>query len=89
MDYSTIAALANELFSKASFIAEIQNEDDYQNTLQLMDKLVDNYDDQKSLIEVLSWSIARWEDASSEFREFNQQRSGLYPESSADFHANP
>lgn len=36
-----------------------------------MDQLVDDYDTNKPLIEVLSVSIERWEDQAEEFSDFN------------------
>lgn len=73
MGFEQIKLKANELFSEANFISEIQNEDDYQNALSLMDNLIDDYDKQRPLIEILSNTIERWENTSKEFTEFNQR----------------
>jgi len=73
MGFEQIKLKANELFSEANFISEIQNEDDYQNALSLMDNLVDDYEKQRPLIEILSNTIERWENTSKEFTEFNQR----------------
>ena len=43
-------------------IESISNEADYEQTLALMDELTGDYDNQKPLIDMLSASIARWED---------------------------
>jgi len=36
-----------------------------------MDELIEGYNEQKPLIEVLSLSIERWEEESEEFSSFN------------------
>ena len=38
-----------------------------------MDELIEDYDNQKALIDVLSGSIARWENTSPEFSAFNDR----------------
>lgn len=37
-----------------------------------MDELVDDYDTNKQLIELLATSIERWEDGADEFADFNK-----------------
>lgn len=71
MNAAKLKEQAKSLFSSASFITHIHNEEDYGYALELMDELIDDYDDQKPLIEILSLSIERWEEASEEFSEFN------------------
>ena len=73
MGLEQIKLKANALFSEASFIIEIRNEEDYQQALTLMDNLIEDYDKQRPLIEILSNSIEHWEDNSEEFTEFNQR----------------
>ncbi len=54
-------------------IESISNEADYAQALALMDELIEDYDNQKPLIDMLSASIARWEDKSPEFKSFNER----------------
>lgn len=70
-NFSQVKHTALELFSMASFIAHISNEDEYHQALALMGELIEEYDLHKPLIGVLSASIERWEDESEEFVEFN------------------
>lgn len=62
MNIARLKEQAKSLFSSAGFITHIQNEDDYESALELMDELIEDYDEQKPLIEVLSISIERWEE---------------------------
>lgn len=62
---------AHSLFEEASFLNEIHNNSDYEKALALMEDLIEDYDNQRSLIELLAGSIARWEESSDEFAEFN------------------
>jgi HTH-type transcriptional regulator/antitoxin HigA len=64
---------ARALFAKAGFIAQIRNRRDYKQALALMDQLIEDYDRNRPLIEVLSTSIERWEASADEFAEFNRQ----------------
>ena len=77
MNIALVKAQAKSLFSMASFITHIDNDDDYESALALMDELIDDYDEQKPLIEILSASIARWEDESEEFTQFNKNIESL------------
>jgi HTH-type transcriptional regulator/antitoxin HigA len=64
---------ARALFEKAGFIGRIQDQTDYEQALALMDELIEDYDRNRPLIEVLSNSIERWEASADEFAEFNRQ----------------
>ena len=77
MNVALLKQQAKTLFSSASFITKICNEADYEAALELMDDLVDDYDEQKPLIEILSISIEKWEEESAEFSEFNTQIKSL------------
>ena len=77
MNVAEIKKQAKSLFVRAGFIAHIHDEDDYEAALALMDELIEDYDGQKPLIEVLSLSIERWENASPEFAEFNAKIAAL------------
>lgn len=60
-----------EALAKVPYLAHIETQDDYEQALALMDDLVDDYDSNKFLIEMLSLSIERWEGQADEFAEFN------------------
>ena len=73
MGFAAIKEQASELFNQAPFISHINNEADYAQALALMDELMEDYDNQKPLIDMLSSSIARWEDTSPSFKSFNDR----------------
>ena len=77
MSYALIKEKAHELFEQAHFITHIDNEGDYTKALALMNELIDDYDHNKPLIEVLSLSIEKWEDQSEYFSEFNTDVASL------------
>ena len=77
MGFAAIKKKARELFDEASFISHINNDDEYNQALALMDELVEDYDNQKALIEVLSVSIEHWENTSPEFAVFNEHIANL------------
>ena len=51
-----------DALAQAPFVARIETQDDYERALELMDQLVEDYDDN----EVLAVSIERWEDQAAE-----------------------
>ncbi|WP_372988111.1 type II toxin-antitoxin system HigA family antitoxin [Marinobacter sp.] len=60
-----------DALARVPFVAHIETQDDYERALDLMDQLVDDYDANKLLIEILAASIERWEDQAPEFSDFN------------------
>lgn len=60
-----------DALARVPFVAHIETQDDYERALDLMDQLVDDYDANKLLIEILAVSIERWEDQAVEFSDFN------------------
>ncbi len=72
MGFAAIKEKARNLFEEAAFISHITNDDDYQQALLLMDELIDDYDNQKALIEVLATSIEKWASVAPEFSTFNK-----------------
>lgn len=68
-----------EALAQVPFITQINSQEDYDRALALMDELVDDYDTNKVLIELLSTSIERWEDRADEFAEFNKAVAGIEP----------
>lgn len=73
MNFSVVKAKAKALFDEAAFIGEIRNDDDYEQALLFMDELIDDYDNNRVLIEWVANSIERWENKSPEFSAFNQR----------------
>jgi HTH-type transcriptional regulator/antitoxin HigA len=71
MNHAALKNTAQELSTQASFLVEIKDNDEYQQALALMEELIDDYDNQQVLIELLTGSIKRWEDESDDFSEFN------------------
>ncbi len=71
MGFAVIKEKAHALFEEAGFISQIANDDDYAQARALMDDLIENYEVNRPLIEVLARSIERWEDSSDEFAAFN------------------
>lgn len=61
-----------EALVQVPYIAHINNQDEYERALELMDELVDDYDTNKQLIELLATSIERWENGADEFADFNK-----------------
>jgi len=64
MSYAALKKAAQQLQSQAAFLIEISNNSEYEKALELMDELIEDYDNQLLLIELLSKSINRWENKS-------------------------
>ncbi|OYK79665.1 transcriptional regulator [Coxiella burnetii] len=75
----TNCQLRVDLFEEARFIGHIQNKKEYEEALALMEELIEDYNYNKPLIEILAASIERWENEASEFREFNKHIRRLQP----------
>lgn len=54
MNYSALKKTAQRLSDQASFVVEIVDNDEYEQALELMDELIDDYDNHLVLIELLS-----------------------------------
>jgi HTH-type transcriptional regulator/antitoxin HigA len=77
MNIALIKRKANDLFSEASFLSKIENENEYEAALEMMEELIERYDENRSLIVLLSNSIEEWEGDAKEFQEFNKAVEGL------------
>ncbi len=77
MSFSTIKAQARTLFNEAVFLTQIHNAEEYEQALEFMDDLIEEYDTYEPLIVMLAASIERWENQAPEFAEFNQHISDL------------
>lgn len=73
MRLETIKQRAHALFDDAYFLVHVNNQSDYEKALATMDELMEDYNANRALIEVLSSSIERWEDSADEFSEFNSR----------------
>ncbi|MCX7125616.1 MAG: transcriptional regulator [Gammaproteobacteria bacterium] len=71
MAFAALKKKAHALLDQAPFISHINNDEEHRLALALMDELIDDYDYNRYLIEILSVSIERWEDESKSFSEFN------------------
>jgi len=72
-DVTALKKSARVLSDRASYLIEITNEDEYEKALALMDEIIDDYDNQQVLFELLSNSIERWEETSADFADFNKR----------------
>ncbi|MFQ3231650.1 helix-turn-helix domain-containing protein [Reinekea sp.] len=77
MNLQFVIQKADALLHEARFISHIYDEQDYQNALDMMDILIDDYDNQKPLINILANSIEQWEDNDEGFEAFNAQVKAL------------
>jgi HTH-type transcriptional regulator/antitoxin HigA len=68
-----------EALVQVPYIAHINNQDDYERALKLIDELVDDYDTNRQLIELLATSIERWEGGANEFADFNKALACVEP----------
>lgn len=73
MGFEAIKVKAHALFEEAGFIAHVADEADYVQALALMNELIEDYEANGPLIEILAHSIETWEDESDEFAEFNSR----------------
>ena len=73
MSYAALKKTAQRLQNQATFLVEITGQEEYEKALALMNELMDDYDNQLVLIELLSRSIDQWESNSPEFAEFNER----------------
>lgn len=72
MGFAILKKKAHALFDHAGWIVHIKNNEEYELALHLMEELIENYDENLPLIEILSVSIARFEDEDKSFHKFNQ-----------------
>ena len=77
--HAAIKQMAAALFREAQYISHIDSDSDYAAALALMDELIEDYDTQKPLIEVLGAAIERWENSAPEFKQFNAAVAGQDP----------
>jgi|LSQX01.3.fsa_nt_gb HTH-type transcriptional regulator/antitoxin HigA len=76
MHHDTFEQIRNAL-GLVPFLTRIENAQDYKQALAMMDELIDSYDANRTLIDILAASIEAWEDSAPEFAEFNSAVSKL------------
>lgn len=74
-----VTQLAETITAKMPILAGITNAAEHQQALELMDQLIEQYDDNLVVIEALSNVIARYEDESVRFDTFNNRQAELDP----------
>ena len=77
MGFALLKKKAHSLLDEASWIAHIKSSEEYDVALQLMDELIEDYDYNLPLIEILATSIERWENESKAFSQFNKEIYGM------------
>ncbi|HDZ8894155.1 TPA: hypothetical protein RUX41_000470 [Aeromonas dhakensis] len=70
--FKCVSDQLREALAQTIDITHINTEEDYAIALKLIDELVDNYEMNKKLIELLAISIGGWEDKAYEFAVFNK-----------------
>ena len=76
MHHDTFAEIRGAL-SLVPFLTRIESEQDYEHALAMMDELIDSYDANRALIDILAASIEAWENTAPEFADFNSAVSKL------------
>lgn len=76
MHQNTFEQIRNAL-GLVPFLTRIENTHDYEQALAMMDELIDSYDANRALIDILAASIEAWEDTAPEFADFNSAVSKL------------
>lgn len=77
LDMAKVTSLMQELQANVPFLTVIHSSDEHEEALALIETLLDDYDDNLALIEVLSLAIERYENFAPEFAEFNQAQAEL------------
>ena len=76
---SLVLVQIREALAQVPYIAKINNQDDYERAIALMDSLVDDYENNTQLVELLANSIERWENVADEFTGFNTAVADMEP----------
>lgn len=73
MNLQRIEQGLSHIASEASFILKIKNKVEHTQALELMEQLLENYDQHGPLIDMLCVSIEKYEDTAEEFKGFNEK----------------
>jgi HTH-type transcriptional regulator/antitoxin HigA len=82
MNTQHITELGQKLQSKMPFMNGIHSQEQHVSALSLMDELVESYDENLLLIDVLWPKIEAYEDSAPELLDFNNRIKGINPGSS-------
>lgn len=74
-----ITKLSGNMMSNIPLLAGINNDTEHQQALELMEALLDEYDNNLVIIEALSNVIKRYEDGSQLLDIFNRRQKGIDP----------
>ena len=72
LDKVRVTTLVEELQANIPFLAGIHSEKEHEQALEVMEELLEDYDNNLMLIEMLSVTIERYEDNAPEFEAFNK-----------------
>ncbi len=70
---------AESISAQLPILTSIVNAAEHEQALELMEELIDEYDANLLLIEVLGNSIARYEETSKDYQSFNRQQDNIDP----------
>jgi antitoxin component HigA of HigAB toxin-antitoxin module len=73
MQFEEIKKAAHYLLKEASYIWKIKSSIEHEQALKLIDNLLDCYEVNELLIDLLSHAIEKWEDQAEDFVDFNRQ----------------
>lgn len=73
MNLERIKEGVSHIASQASFILRIKNKCEHAQALKLMEHLIEDYNQNEVLIEILSVSIEKYENTAEEFSDFNKK----------------
>lgn len=73
MNTDILKAKAKELISSVPYLGHIKTEEEYHKAIELMEELIEDYEESRPLIELLSIVIERWEDQAEQFSAFNKR----------------
>lgn len=73
MNLQRIEQGLSHIAAEASFVLKIENEAEHAQALELMEQLIEDYDQHEPLIDILCISIEKYENTASEFQGFNDK----------------
>jgi HTH-type transcriptional regulator/antitoxin HigA len=77
MNLQRIEQGLSHIAAEASFILRINNEAEHAQALELMEQLIEDYEQHEPLIDMLCISIERYEETAQQFQGFNDQLNQL------------
>lgn len=79
MNIDAMKALSNEVASVMPWIHGIADHQQYEELIALMDKLVEDYEANETLIDMLFPVLHQYEEEAEHFRAFNERVDGIEP----------